>query len=620
MPDFAERPGRGGRLAFRLFLASVLATVALVLGFVGALEYHGRDGTWVDALVVALQLFVLNASFNLGPKPWPLEVARLLAPLATSLTAATAALALLREQLQRARLRFARGHAVICGHTHGALQLARDFARHGERVVLVEAFFDNAERAGEEPAVDGVVLAGDPTDEELLRRARVPHARWLIAATADGYRNVEIALRARRLLEPPAARRTAPLECRVHLPDPGLCALAQRNQLLPASGDSIRIRVFNVYQQWARILLSEHPLDPCPFTAEDPRQLHLVVLGFGPMGESVVVQAAKIGHYANGKRLRITVLVGEAVRGDGGAAAPAKQESGFRARYPQIDQVVSPAFRALSAEAPETAAFLNEVVRDPLQALSVAVCLDDDTRALACALHLREALPGRDVEIRVQLGRDERVAGLFGATVAPSAHDDGASKGVQPPRPEPVPAPTSVAPRARLIVFGMVERFFRRSNLLEEDLDAVAEVIHAKYLAEQHRQGRPLGTSPTNRVWAELSESAKDGGRQQADHIRVKLRAVGRTTVAAGSPEAEPDFRFSPAEVELLARVEHARWCAWRYLEGWTYGPTRDDARKLHDCLVPYDELSEGMKQFDRDAVEEVPRYLQVVGLAVGRR
>lgn len=51
---------------------------------------------------------------------------------------------------------------------------------------------------------------------------------------------------------------------------------------------------------------------------------------------------------------------------------------------------------------------------------------------------------------------------------------------------------------------------------------------------------------------------------------------------------------------EECARSVHETWCAGRMAEGWTYGPERNDEKKETPCLVPYDELSESEKEYDR--------------------
>lgn len=55
---------------------------------------------------------------------------------------------------------------------------------------------------------------------------------------------------------------------------------------------------------------------------------------------------------------------------------------------------------------------------------------------------------------------------------------------------------------------------------------------------------------------------------------------------------------------ELLAKHNHDVWAAQRIAEGWEYGNFRDDLRRIHPDLVPYEQLSEGEKEYDRKTVD----------------
>ena len=55
------------------------------------------------------------------------------------------------------------------------------------------------------------------------------------------------------------------------------------------------------------------------------------------------------------------------------------------------------------------------------------------------------------------------------------------------------------------------------------------------------------------------------------------------------------------ALAEKLAENVHDVWARTRMEQGWTYGPERDDAAKKHPCLVPYEELSDDEKEYDRN-------------------
>lgn len=51
---------------------------------------------------------------------------------------------------------------------------------------------------------------------------------------------------------------------------------------------------------------------------------------------------------------------------------------------------------------------------------------------------------------------------------------------------------------------------------------------------------------------------------------------------------------------ELLAKNAHDVWAGQRMAEGWTFGEKRDDQLKKHPCLVPYENLPESEKEYDR--------------------
>lgn len=64
---------------------------------------------------------------------------------------------------------------------------------------------------------------------------------------------------------------------------------------------------------------------------------------------------------------------------------------------------------------------------------------------------------------------------------------------------------------------------------------------------------------------------------------------------------------------EMLAKNTHENWARQRMDEGWRYGPERNDERKEHPSLVPYEELSESEKDYDRrTAIETVKTILSL--------
>ena len=68
---------------------------------------------------------------------------------------------------------------------------------------------------------------------------------------------------------------------------------------------------------------------------------------------------------------------------------------------------------------------------------------------------------------------------------------------------------------------------------------------------------------------------------------------------------------------ELLARNTHDIWAQQRIAEGWTYGPQRDDTAKRHPSLVPYEQLPESEKEYDRRTAMETLRAILALGYKI---
>jgi DNA-binding response OmpR family regulator len=68
---------------------------------------------------------------------------------------------------------------------------------------------------------------------------------------------------------------------------------------------------------------------------------------------------------------------------------------------------------------------------------------------------------------------------------------------------------------------------------------------------------------------------------------------------------------------ELLARNAHDVWARQRIAEGWSYGLQREDRVKQHPCLVPYEDLPEPEKEYDRKAAMETLKAIVGLGYRI---
>jgi hypothetical protein len=70
---------------------------------------------------------------------------------------------------------------------------------------------------------------------------------------------------------------------------------------------------------------------------------------------------------------------------------------------------------------------------------------------------------------------------------------------------------------------------------------------------------------------------------------------------------------------EMLAENAHEVWAAQRIAQGWTYGPERDDRAKKHPDLVPYQDLPDSEKEYDRQAAMQTLKVILALGYRISR-
>ncbi len=71
---------------------------------------------------------------------------------------------------------------------------------------------------------------------------------------------------------------------------------------------------------------------------------------------------------------------------------------------------------------------------------------------------------------------------------------------------------------------------------------------------------------------------------------------------------------------EAIAENAHEIWAANRQAEGWSYGPERNDLLKQTPDMVPYSQLTEGEKEYDREMAMKTIKLLKKLGYDLIKR
>jgi len=583
----------------------------LGLGFWG-FGLVSLDATALTRLYLTLQLLVLESGAVEGPLPLQLEVARWLAPTATVwgllIWFSTSA----RERLDAFRVQWmVRGHAILLSEGNESNVLALDLIRRRVPVVLLQ-------RSGDSPMnVPGAVrLPAENWDLERLRSLGLQRASFFLASTEDDEDNLAIALGVHGI-------GYSGLQVLARVEDPRLAEVASRAGLV-RDGDTSSVRTFNHHINAARGLLLRLPLQMLPRDGQGERiasEVHAVISDASRQSEALFLQLARTAHLPRTGHLRLHII-------HEGASDFARR---IVDRHPNIGQCLAIEVH----DVPENL-FSHRLIKairasGPDETWTIFPEFADRPDSIARVLELSAGLDEREFRrLRVVLeGQPERTDTLGWLRVhprfAPSLHF--------------IPAPES----------------FRGSEaILRGALDLSARCIHESWLkGEQARQARAeaLGDHETSErirrksafvPWDQLSEDHRDANRGQADalwtYLRFAAHSAGRTALIqafdrlleALDDRLEPKVpkavieailevideewrQLSDALIEEMAEAEHRRWAAHLWLGGWTHGPERDDARRIHPDLIAYEELSEATKQYDRDAIHAVPASARTV-------
>ena len=69
--------------------------------------------------------------------------------------------------------------------------------------------------------------------------------------------------------------------------------------------------------------------------------------------------------------------------------------------------------------------------------------------------------------------------------------------------------------------------------------------------------------------------------------------------------------------VEQMSKNVHEVWAETRIRQGWTYGEQRNDELKTHPCLVPYEELPEDERDYDRNTCVSTLKIIMKLGFKI---
>jgi voltage-gated potassium channel Kch len=546
-----------------------LGVVAFVLGFIGYNIYFVEQGIhrhFVDLIFHTVKLYGFEVVDEYAsPLPISLDIARFLAPGVLIYTALKTLIFLARRELNYLRIKAFKNHIIVSSINNYSRYLINDLLDKREKIILITesediSKFQDLERKGV------AVIQGSLNDVKVLQAASAAKARFIVLLNEDDEHNISTAISAFEYLK--NIRNKYETILYAHISDYNkLNELKEINLFDKVVGEqkekfNYEMRVFSMNERSSRMIFNSHSPDKYkPITSSDDPQPHIAVFGSNEFTQSMIVHFARMSHFVNFKKLKVSLF-----------HQNKKFITKLHQQFPKLAEVVHLNEVECDLDLFDVSDFIK--LNDEHKFSSVYLTCRDDQLSLSIFNKLTKINFDEKLDVVVSLIEPDGVLSKW--------FPDGSIKNIE------------------LHKFNVVSETFTIEALLSEKIDQLAKIIHNDYLDGLKKKNAINSDKASHVEWDFLAPEFKEQNRLQADHISVKLRGC------------DSNLDVNNAElVELLSEVEHNRWCAHMLLNGWKYGEKRDDTNKIHPDLIPFNELSDGVKKYDRDTIYNIPKLIE---------
>jgi len=146
-------------------------------------------------------------------------------------------------------------------------------------------------------------------------------------------------------------------------------------------------------------------------------------------------------------------------------------------------------------------------------------------------------------------------------------------------------------------------------------VDHLARIVHKRYVEERGNEGDTPETNSSMVEFDALPDDMKEANLDYARRIPVLLRSIGYGVKRLQKDAESTLLTLDEKQIETMAEMEHARWNWQKILQGWIYKEGEKNIKeKTTPHLVPWEELSQEIQDYDRKSVRVIPELLGEAG------
>ena len=366
----------------------------------------------------------------------------------------------------------------------------------------------------------------------------------------------------------------------------------------------VDFRPFNFYENWARLLWSYYKLPQYDSLDFEPlentnKHVHLVISGFNSMGRALFLEALRLCHYPNfeektGKNKTVISVFD---------SKWAEMKGSFYTQYPYLEQIadIKIEFNSYDIDHPDARHYLDQWAKDDNQLLTIAICNKEPDIAMTKAVNLPEAVYYQKdkfdsvkkenlnpVRVLVRQEMETVTKDIF-------LHDN-----------------IKAYPHVKF--FGMLQNGVDMKQLD----DRIAICINGIY---DFYKSQPANLSNMNELLdcqqrIEKTITVKNEAEWTKNWLQKTIQCdkwscryqsdMFKTYIDTWARHKNLSIKEFELWQEILSDMEHRRWMAERSIYGFRQvnaGEGKDKTLKLHDNVIPYKDLDEGTKTYDRNIV-----------------
>ena len=379
---------------------------------------------------------------------------------------------------------------------------------------------------------------------------------------------------------------------------------------------NVELKVFSFNKESARMLFQKHAIDgDSSKQSERNKEIEIHLIGEDDLSISMVVEACKIAHFPDGKRLTINCIAKD--------TTALKQKTDYS--FPEINEIenIKIVYKNIDPDTKEFYDGKNEIWRDVKNLKHVFYCYDDIMKNIKIATKvkditfLRRGEEGGKINFHIATMNHQKIAKEIEATS-----------------------------KENTFVFAKADEICSYDNLINNEIDKLAKLINYDYFKASDGAGyteeQIAKIENEDDLWRETLINDKKSSMGQAIHLKIKLNYLGLKVSKNRTYSKETllsenqkkiykaleikdvsHFEFSDKmrkKLDQVAMSEHNRWIALLQMMDYQLSKdgTKDKAQKYHPLLKPLAKFSEEEMEkyvlYDVNAVLEIAKYEAYVG------